>query len=212
MLIQRCFYKIKYLISSRRRKIVHQYEHTKPYSIISCNCIGGLLYHDFEKQFLSPTINLFIESPDFIKLCQNLKEYMESDVVELKTNQKYPIGLLKDIKIHFLHYKSFDEAREKWNERKKRIDWNNIFVIMSDRDNFKEELVEQFLSLPYKKVLFSHKDYKQTEIVFVERDKNKKEVADLTKYFNLKGVKVYEYYFDFDKWLTGNFSTGECKR
>ncbi|MDE7384851.1 MAG: DUF1919 domain-containing protein, partial [Anaeroplasmataceae bacterium] len=149
---------------------------------------------------------------DFIKLCYNLKEYMEADVTELKTNQKYPIGLLKDIKIHFLHYNSFDEARKKWNERKKRIDWDNIFIIRSDRDNFKEELVDEFLSLPYKKVLFSHKDYKKDEIVFVERDKNKREVADLTKYFNLKGVKVYEYYFDFDKWLTGNFATGECKK
>ncbi|MDE6655553.1 MAG: DUF1919 domain-containing protein, partial [Anaeroplasmataceae bacterium] len=124
---------------------------------------------------------------------------------------KYPIGQLKDIKIHFLHYKTFSEAKEKWDIRKLRINWNNIFVIMSDRDNFYPELVDEFLKLPYKKVLFSHKDYNQDEIVFVKRDMKKHEVDDLTKYYNFKGIKTYEYYFNFDKWLTGKYSTGECK-
>lgn len=49
------------------------------------------------------------------------------------------------------------------------------------------------------------------EIVYVKKDRNKRMVDDLTKYINTRGTKVYEYYFDFDKWLTGNFETGDCK-
>lgn len=212
MILNKIFYKFKSIISSKRRNIEQKYIHSNQYSIISCNCIGGLIYHDYKQQFLSPTINLFIESPDFIKLCKNLKDYMDYELFEFKSNQDYPIGVLNDIKIHFLHYRNFNEAKKKWNARKLRINWDNIFVIMSDRDNFSPELINDFLELPYKKVLFSHKDYSCDEIVFVERDKNKNEVDDLTKYFNFSGTKTYEYYFDFDKWLTGKYSTGECKK
>lgn len=212
MILNKIFYKFKSIIASKKRKVECKYVHSESYSIISCNCIGGLLYHDFNQKFLSPTINLFIESPDFIKLCKNLKDYMNYELIELNSTQNYPIGVLKDIKIHFLHYKTFDEAKEKWNTRKERINWNNIFVIMSDRDHFHPDLINEFLELPYKKVLFSHKEYNQDEIVFVRRDAKKDEVDDLTKYFNFSGIKTYEYYFNFDKWLTGEYSTGECKK
>ena len=40
-------------------------------SIISQNCIGGVFYHDMKCEFLSPTINLFIRQPDFIKFLNN---------------------------------------------------------------------------------------------------------------------------------------------
>ncbi|MDE6240894.1 MAG: DUF1919 domain-containing protein [Anaeroplasmataceae bacterium] len=212
MVLNKVFYKFKSLISSKRRVVERKYDHSSAYSIISCNCIGGLIYHDYHQQFLSPTINLFIESPDFIKLCKNLHEYMNYELNEYESKTNYPIGILKDIKIHFLHYKTFDEAKEKWNIRKTRINWDNIFIIMSDRDKFSPDLVDDFLKLPYKKVLFSHIDYNNEEIVYVSKDKRKSEVDDLTKYFNFKGTKTYEQYFDFDKWLTGKYSTGECKR
>lgn len=134
-MIRKTLYWIKKKIAARNRTFQSYFEH-QPCTIISCNCIGGLLYHDYHEQFLSPTIDLYIKSPD---------------------------------------------------------------------------LVDDFLNLPYKKVLFSHKDYQHPEIVYVKKDRNKRMVDDLTKYINTRGTKVYEYYFDFDKWLTGNFETGDCK-
>lgn len=50
--------------------------------------------------------------------------------------RRYPVGMLKgngtlpDIKIHFLHYRSFEEAREKWLERSGRLDFDNLCVVM----------------------------------------------------------------------------------
>lgn len=34
---------------------------------------------------------------------------------------RYPIGRIKDVDIHFLHYENEEEAYEKWNKRKERM-------------------------------------------------------------------------------------------
>ncbi len=211
-IFSRLFYKIKKSIAQKRRKVVRRYTFENDFSIISCNCIGGLLYHDFGKEFLSPTINLFIESPDFIKFCSNLNGYLQLSLQEDSSAKQYPIGILGDIRIHFLHYGSFSEAKSAWERRSKRVLLDNVFVIMSDRDNYSEELFAEFKKLKYKKVLFSHVNKYDEEVVYVAKDKNKKMVDDLTKYYDISGERVYEHYFYFEKWLTGKYQTGECKK
>ena len=210
--VSKLFYKIKKTIAIKRRKVVRHYSLDNDFSIISCNCIGGILYHDLGKEFLSPTINLFIESPDFIKFCSNLSGYLNETLEYDENSKEYPIGILGDIKIHFLHYKNFSEAKSAWSRRSTRVLFNNIFVIMSDRDNYSAELFEDFKRLKYKKVLFSHTNIADPDVVYVEKDRKKNMVDDLTKFYDLSGERVYEHYFDFEKWLTGNYQTGECKR
>ena len=202
------FYKVKKIISSKHRK-EKKGSIDDDISIISCNCIAGLLYHDYHKKFMSPTINLYIDSPDFVKFVRKLDYYIDKDLVEVK-GCKYPIGKLDDVKIHFLHYKTFEDAKIKWEERKKRINYDKIFVIMSDRDFFSEDLIEEFKKIKYKKILYSHKKIDIEECVYIKKDKDKKMVDDLTKYINFKGDKVYEYYFDFEKWFTGKYGVKEC--
>ena len=36
------------------------------FTIISSNCIGGVIYSDLHRKFLSPTINLFFSAKDFL--------------------------------------------------------------------------------------------------------------------------------------------------
>ena len=38
------------------------------------------------------------------------------------------IGKIDDVEICFLHYDSIDEAKKKWNRRKKRINWKKIVI------------------------------------------------------------------------------------
>ena len=38
-----------------------------------------------------------------------------------------------------MHYSSFNEAVIKWNTRKKRINFNNIYIVMSMDDTFDED-------------------------------------------------------------------------
>ena len=36
-------------------------------TIISANCVGGVIYHDLGLAFNSPTINLFFSASDYVK-------------------------------------------------------------------------------------------------------------------------------------------------
>ncbi len=139
-------------------------------SIITNHCIGGIISHDLGLKFLSPTVNLKILPDDFIKFVENLNKYLNAEFVKIESDLPYPVAKLDDITVYFVHYKTFDEAVEKWNERKKRIDFNNIRVIMTARDGAKNETLERFDKLPYKKVVFDEKPHPELQsAVYVHR-------------------------------------------
>ena len=197
----------------KRKYDTHKEEINKTFTIISCNCIGGIVYHNLGAAFSTPTINLFIETPDFLKLCLNLNKYMNDSMREASDSmlKGYPIGILgDDIRIHFAHYQSFEEAINAWERRKQRINYDNIFVIATDRDGFEERMLEQLDLIEYPKVFFSHKKLNNDYSVYVKSDKAKPTVSDLTRFVNIHQVRKFEYYFDIYKWLTGKYSVSEC--
>ena len=70
----------------------------------------------------------------------------------------YPLIQCEDIKIHAVHYKGLEDFKGKWISRGKRIDYKNLYVIMSERDGCTYENIQAFDKLPYKhKVIFVHK-------------------------------------------------------
>lgn len=130
----------------------------KDFSIFSMNCLGGLLYHDLELPFTSPFVNLYLDSEDFIKFCEEPKKYLALEFEECNDypDKDYPVGRLGDIEVNFVHYKTLEEAVEKWKSRALRINWDNIVVIATNRGGYNKELEERFNKLPYKKVLFTN--------------------------------------------------------
>ncbi|MFK3588071.1 DUF1919 domain-containing protein [Lactobacillus sp. 23-2] len=133
--------------NTKRRKQLHNVNFT----ILSSNCVGGVIYHDLGLQFKSPTINLWFTPKDYLKFLFSLNKYLSIDLVEeTKKDVDYPVGLLGDIHLYFLHYKTFAEAKSKWNSRKKRINEDNIYVTFTDRDGFDDDDFQGFLALPYK--------------------------------------------------------------
>ncbi|UTW68402.1 DUF1919 domain-containing protein [Anaerobacillus sp. HL2] len=78
-------------------------------------------------------------------------------------SSKLPIGRLIDVEIHFMHYSTFEEAKNKWIVRSKRIQHNNIFLMMTDRDGCTYEDMVKFDNLPFKKVLFTNKRYPEIQ-------------------------------------------------
>ena len=97
------------------------------FSIISSNCNGAFMYYDLGLQYLSPTVNLTIGMNDFIKMIGNLKYYMSLEMKKLEENYLYPTAMLGDIKVNLVHYRTFEEGFKKWEERKRRINWNNLW-------------------------------------------------------------------------------------
>ena len=127
-------------------------------SIFVRDCFGGLISNTLGLPFLSPFVNMFIDENEYIRFLQSPRVYMEEKLVfqgtefEKMLKFDYPIYALGDISWHMNHYKNFDEAVAKWNERKQRINWYNMFVAMHTED---PKVLEQFDELPYgKKVCF----------------------------------------------------------
>lgn len=127
-------------------------------TIIASNCIGTFMYYDMKLRFNSPTINLSFDMNDYVRFLENLPWYLEQPVVPCKDDRfDYPCGMVGDVEIRFNHYRSFEEAAAKWEERKKRIDWENLFIIGIDGDGCTDESICRFDALPYpNKVIFTH--------------------------------------------------------
>lgn len=113
----------------------------EPISIISSNCIGGVILSELGLPSATPTINLYFESESYIEFISNLDFYLRKDLEEvIEDTFSYPKGKLGDkVVIHFLHYSDFDSAKKKWDERKQRINWDNMFYILADRDGLTEQ-------------------------------------------------------------------------
>ncbi|MGL4656704.1 MAG: DUF1919 domain-containing protein [Sarcina sp.] len=193
--------KIKDKINNlKRKKYTEKYKEqfrNEKVTIISSNCIGGLLSSDFGIRFNSPTINLFMYPRDFLKYVKELKYYNQVELIEDKdAKESYPVGKLKDITIYFMHYKTFSEAKNKWCERKERIIYDNIIIISTDRDGMTYEQLKEFDELEYvKKVVFTHKKYDELKSSFyVKGYEDNGEVPPPNEYIKSTGLRYYDSY------------------
>lgn len=181
----------------------------KSITIISNNCWSTFMYKKCRCKYNTPFVNLFIYTPDYIKLLQNIdciyheqlsfieKEQSKYDILP---KQEYPIGLIKslNIEIHFLHYKSKAEAESLWNKRLKRININNCIVKMSDDEYINNEIVNEFDKLNFKyKVFFSAKPYHIESNIFMSEFKNENRVWYEWDYSN----KYYNFINEANKIL-----------
>ena len=162
-------------------------------SIISSNCIGGVMYHDLHLPFLSPTINLFFKPDSFLKYVERIKYYNEKEIEEVLGKEKYPVGKIEDIEIHFLHYSSFQKAKDDWNRRKKRINYENIVVIMTDWEIRTKEMVESFGRIPYPKILLTNKHLKYPWCQYISGFDSQKWLGNTIEYFRW-GKRYYEQF------------------
>lgn len=171
----------------------------KDFSLIASNCNGAFILHDLGLRFNSPTVNLFLYPSDFVKYTRNLKYYSSLELKFIKKeNIDYPVGKLDDIEIYFMHYKTEEEAKQKWLERTNRINYDNIFILMTDRDGCSKEDLENFDKLEYKnKIVFTHILYKDIKSsYYIKSFENEEQVGHL---FEFKSSDTGEkYYDDFD--------------
>ena len=128
------------------------------FSLITNNCIGGIVSHDLGLQVRSPTVNLYFTDEDFILFCQHLRHYLGLPVEKVDSELGYPVGALKGdygtVRVYFMHYGSFEEAKEKWEKRSSRVDFDNLYILMEAK-KCSRTILEQFdrLDFPNKAVL-----------------------------------------------------------
>ena len=188
------------------------------FTIFSNNCWGGMIYDDYSLEYKTPTIGLWMLPKDYIKFLSNLDFYLNSNLkqisylefhgkdllVKRKEEGRYSfelddmiIGRLIDVDIVFLHYASFEDAKQKWDRRKKRVNFSNMLVKLNDQNDFTDEDYNAFQKLDYKHKLFftanpKYKDEKNTiffrqyvEQGYVVNDTRRRDVRlNIKKYLN----------------------------
>lgn len=183
------------------------------WTLICNNCLGGMVTHDFKNQFRSPTVNLFFPDLSFFDFVENMDYYLQRPLEDggVNENPKYPIGVLKgdgikpDISIHFMHYKDFDDAREKWDTRKQRINKNNIYVAWTFAFvNYSEAEYKRFDSLPVKRKIgfVNRKDLCgiYDSLYYIKGFDKQQSLGNILTYSDLFGSRYYDQ-FDFAKWF-----------
>lgn len=127
-------------------------------SIISRSCFGGIISNRLGLQFYSPFVNLWLNEEDFTSLLRNPRAYMDENLVfKSKAYRDYSgfdvaTYTCGNVSLVMEHYKDFDEAVKKWDERKKKINWDNLLIVTITGN---PEILREFDTLPYdKKVCF----------------------------------------------------------
>ncbi len=164
--------KIKYIfiyIHDRIKKAqLRKHLRNKDFTIISNNCWGGFIYQKYGLPYRTPTVGLYFLGDDFVKFCRRLDYYLDQPIhfipwaesrnaESMKQGRPYPVGMLYDIEIYFMHYHSEAEVLEKWERRKARINKHKLVFKLSQREFCSREDIAAFMALPYEnKICFAY--------------------------------------------------------
>lgn len=199
----KCFEKVNPLAAARRKKMRACLKNSN-ISFLAPNCIGGILFHDLNLKFMSPTVNLMMTQPDFVKLVLDIEYYKEKDLVFFK-HPEYtgPCARLGDITVHFTHYATAEEAEKKWHERFDRLNKDNIFIFLEERDGLTKDEMLAIGELNVKGiVVFTANEYPDIPYaLYLPKYHDDGEVGNILSRKYLDDSKEYEQYFDFVKWF-----------
>lgn len=133
----------------------------KTMTVLSSNCNGAYMLHDLGRPFNSPTVNLYFLPEHYLKFVSNPQKYLSAEMREIQLpDVDYPVGQIEDIRLYLMHYASFEGAKAAWERRSRRVDLENVFLVMTDKNDCTYEQIKQFDELPYAhKVIFTHKKY-----------------------------------------------------
>jgi uncharacterized protein (DUF1919 family) len=106
----------------------------------------------------------------------------------------------------FTHYSTFEAARDKWFERAKRVNMDNVFVMLAQRDGCTADDVRAFDALPFRhKVAFVAVPMPECKsAIYIPDFSNGKEVKVLSEYSSkFSGRRIIDK-FDYVRFLNGD--------
>lgn len=192
---------------SIKNKINKKKLKNKDFSLICNDCNGGVILSDLGVRFNSPFVNLWIMPKDYLRMLSDLQNYLNEELEFINDETySYPVGLLKDVHIYFQHYPSQKEAFEKWNIRKERIRYDNLFILFNDRNGCTLDDLLCFDSLPYKnKAVFLHKPIPAIKSgVFIRGFEEKESVGICLDFKGKWSGKRYLDDFKYIDWFNSN--------
>jgi uncharacterized protein (DUF1919 family) len=147
----------------------------------------------------------------FAKLVANFDGYMDKDICFINKSKypphdqpgrgadQYPLGLLGDLELHFVHYTNETHARKSWERRKARIDCKHLYFILIANGPCDENVMALFAGEdPSNKVCFHRKkNLNMPACVYIPS-----EVEDMGNLYSQ--YQRFVGRFDFADWIIGN--------
>lgn len=190
------FTRIKRLLKKKLIKITAPIRRKKlkstDFTIISNNCWAGDVYRYLGLPYQTPTVGMYFFSKEYIRLLSNIEYYFSlplqqmefkdsryQDELSRKGQQNVPLAKLGDVEIVLLHYKNWEEAKEKWDRRVKRINPKALIVKFSRQNLCTDEDVNDFLRLPFKKkIFFNNLPTEAPDTVYLPGSENEEYLKD----------------------------------
>lgn len=152
----------------------------KDFTIISNNCWAGVCYEYFNLKKRTPTAGTYFYADDYIKFISNLRYYLSLEIemiccseskhrqeMEQRGESNIPVGRLDDVEIVFLHYKDPMIAKEKWERRRLRVNWNNMILKFSYMNGCDDSHILRFEKLNCKKFAITAKKFSEYNDCFL---------------------------------------------
>lgn len=140
---------------------------------------------------------------DFLRMAANLRDYLSYELEFIDSEYDYPVARLKDVTIYFNHSNSAEEAANDWNRRKTRINYDNLFLLMYDRENLTMDELRQIEQISCRgKAIFSDQPRSELPyVVTIQPTDNPQGAQCMDK--DWLGMRTFEKQFDYVKWLNG---------
>ncbi len=167
------------------------------------------MFHDLGLKFQSPTVNLMLTQTDFVQLILHIDNYLNGEFEFFEDpDLTCPCAWLcaeglPSIRITFTHYQNKEEAVRKWLERSTRINRDNLFIFLMERDGLTREQIEKVAMLKARGiVVFTARDYSDIPYtVQIKKYEIDGEVGNVLRKNYIDGSHEYEKHFDFVKWF-----------
>lgn len=197
--------KLNPLLAEKRREGLAR----TTFSVISNNCWAGSVYRRYGLPYASPTIGLYFFADDYVRFVSRLHHYtsVPLEFIDVRESRHAgrlaekgelgkPMGVLDDIEVVFLHYSNADEAREKWQRRCERINWDDLFIKFSQMNDCIDEHLRIFDSIPHRnKLCFTASPRPELGCSVHFPGYSEREGV-------LNDTDYYARYIDLDRWLS----------
>lgn len=161
---------------------------------------------------MSPTVGLWFFADDYLRFISNLRYYLslEIEMIPAQKSRRFerikdyrsedaPVGVLDDVEIVMLHYKDPAVAKDKWERRKARVNFENMIIKFSYMNDCSSKMLREFDEMSFdgfnpKKFMFINKPDPTLKCgVYMPGFENDDQITNDTYFFNK--------YFDLTKFI-----------
>jgi uncharacterized protein (DUF1919 family) len=117
---------ILHALSDHANRLLLRARVRKPFTILTNNCWGAVFYRDLGIPYNTPFVGTLVPPECYLRFLGDVRGYLGQPLRFIETSRygwkiKYPLALLGDAEIHFMHYKDRAEAIDKWTRRLERM-------------------------------------------------------------------------------------------